>query len=480
MMDIREALTFDDVLLVPKRSVVNSRKDISLKTRLSKNIFLNIPILSANMDTITESAMAITLAKMGGLGIIHRFLTIEQQVNEVLKVKRAENLVIEKPFTLTISAKLKDAKQLMQENNISGILIINYENKLQGILTAKDILFEDNLEKNVSELMTPRKDLATALPGINLEKAQEILHENKIEKLPIVDENNYLHGLITASDIIKIKQYPHSTKDSKGRLRVGATIGVKNDYLKRAEALLQAGADILVLDIAHGHSDSAINAIKLIKKEFGDIELIAGNVATKQGTEDLISAGSDAVKCGVGSGSTCITRLVAGVGVPQLTTVMDCAQVAYNYNVPIISDGGIRTSGDITKALAAGASTVMIGSLLAGTDESPGFTIMRNGGKYKMSRGMASVSASASKKAIDNSGLKQDDVEEIVPEGVEAIVQYKGKASEVIKQLMGGLRSGLSYCGVNNLQDLKKNAEFVKITKAGLIESNPHDVDVIK
>src|SRR3990167_7054755 len=270
MMEIREALTFDDVLLVPKKSIVGSRKDISLKTRLTKNFSLNIPIISANMDTVTESSMAISLAKMGGLGIIHRFLSIQDQVNEVLKVKRAENIVIEKPFTLSVDSKLDDAKKLMQDNNISGILIVNNENKLQGILTSRDILFEDDNEKNITELMTPRKDLITTLPGINLERAQEILHSNKLEKLPIVDENNNLFGLITSSDIYKIKQYPHSTKDSKGRLRVGATIGVKNDYLKRAEALLQAGADILVLDIAHGHSDSAINAIKLIKKEFGD------------------------------------------------------------------------------------------------------------------------------------------------------------------------------------------------------------------
>ncbi|MEK6835185.1 MAG: IMP dehydrogenase, partial [Nanoarchaeota archaeon] len=298
-MNLKEALTFDDVLLVPKKSIVNSRKDISLKTRLSKNINLNIPIISANMDTVTESAMAISLAKMGGLGIIHRFSTIEQQVNEVLKVKRAENIIIEKPFTLLENSKLKDAKELIEENNVSGILIINNENKLQGIVTARDILFEDNYEKNISEIMTKRNKLITASLGISLEKAQEILHNNKLEKLPIVDENNYLHGLITSSDIFKIKQYPHSTKDNKGRLRVGAAIGVKEEDIKRAQTLLDAGADVLVLDIAHGHADIAINAIKRLKKEF-NFELIAGNVATKEGTEDLISAGADAIKVGVG------------------------------------------------------------------------------------------------------------------------------------------------------------------------------------
>src|SRR3989344_7142967 len=355
MIDIREALTFDDVLLVPKRSVVNSRKDISLKTKLTNNIFLNIPILSANMDTVTESAMAITLSKMGGLGIIHRFLTIDQQVNEVLKVKRSENLIIEKPFTLNLNSKLKDAKNLMQEHNITGILIVDDENKLQGILTLRDTLFEDDENVNVSELMTKRNDLVVGYKGISLDEAQNILHNNKIEKLPIIDNEYNLHGLITTSDIMKIRQYPHSTKDDKGRLRVGVAIGVKGDYLDRARSLLYAGADVLVLDIAHGHSESAISAIKEIKKEF-NCELIAGNVATKQGTEDLISAGADAIKVGVGSGSICITRLVAGAGVPQLTAVIDSSEIGEKYNIPVISDGGIRTSGDITKALAAGAS----------------------------------------------------------------------------------------------------------------------------
>ncbi len=856
---IRDALTFDDVLLVPKKSIINSRKDISLKTKLSKNISLNIPLISSNMDTITESSMAIVLAKMGGIGIIHRFLTIEQQVNEVLKVKRAENIIIEKPFTLLENAKLKDAKGLMQENNISGILVVDKENKLQGILTRRDILFQNNDEKDISEFMTKRQDMITAPRGIKQEEAQEILYKNRIEKLPIVDNDNNLHGLITTSDIFKIEQYPHSTKDKKGRLMVGAAVGVKGDYLERTQDLLDIGADIIVLDIAHGHSESAINTIKKIKKEF-NCELIAGNIATKEGAEDLISAGADAIKCGVGGGcfaagtrilmsngtykniediksgdrvinkdgmsvtvlksfctgikkvnklrnsifyedtyvtsdhrywvgdlnttsifsiqnrgyaglleqqsktipkqskykwkevgtlkrdvllmpkninfglplsfnielkkriggnwragylysldsiiqpsysvgyifgtflgdgsahhavkkdgsnigsvrwyfgknendialklincvfkvfnkkcksydrkkvkevifyykpfadflqsfgkkknkklpteflvndkeylkglldglidsdghtepggriifgntsrelielfsivsyilkgvfpnngkrkisvgglkngnlenfsqpynasiintglkrltkdyqvgkllelsetnlcthvydleidcpthsfiannaivhnSICLTRIVTGSGVPQLTAVLDAVEACEKYNVPLIADGGCRNSGDIMKALAAGASTVMLGGLFAGTEESPGFTLIKNGTKYKMIRGMASATANISKKTIDNGKINQDELEEVVPEGVEAMVPYKGKVSEVIKQLIGGVRSGLSYCGVNNLGDLKKNAEFIRITSAGQIESKAHDVKI--
>ncbi len=473
---MKEALTFDDVLLVPKKSNINSRKEISLKTRLSKNISLSIPLVSGTMDTVTESNMAITLAKMGGIGFIHRFLTIEQQANEVMKVKRAENLIIENPFTLNLNSKLKDVKFLMNENDVSGIPIIE-NNKLMGIITKRDILFEDDLEKNVEEIMT--KDLITAPLGTSLEVAQEILNRNKIEKLPIVDENKKLHGLITSSDILKIKNYPHSSKDKKGRLMVGAAIGVK-DYLERARSLLHAGADVLIIDVAHGHSENVIKVIKEIKNEF-DCELIAGNVATKEGTEDLISAGADAIKVGIGNGRICVTRLVSGAGVPQLTALIDCYEVASKYNIPIIADGGTGgLSGNIVKCLAAGASTVMLHGTLAGTEESPGVVIRKNGGKYKLYRGMASVTANIAKKEVDKKSLiDQDEIDEITAEGVESLVPYKGKASEIIKQLLGGVKSGLNYIGAKNFEELKKNAEFIRVTESGIKESKPHHVEVI-
>lgn len=480
MTDIKEGLTFDDVLLVPKLSNVKSRKDVNVATNLSKNIKLNIPILSANMDTVTEADLAIALARLGGMGIIHRFLTIQQQVDEVKKVKRAESFLIEQPYTLSPDKTLKDAKEIMGNNHhhVTGLLVTNRDNKLVGILTKRDVLFETDLNKKVKDLMT--KKLITAPYGTNLEKAKEILKENKIEKLPLIDKVGRLKGLITVSDIVKTEEHPLAAKDNKGRLRVGAAIGVKSDFLDRAEALIKAGTDILVVDIAHGHSEHAIKTIKEIKKNFSDIEIIGGNVATKQGAEDLISAGADVIKVGVGPGSVCTTRIVTGSGVPQLTAIMECSEVAKKYNIPIIADGGIKNSGDITKALVAGASTVMIGNLFVGTEESPGISIHKDGKKFKIYRGMAAFGASTGRKEREIGKWDEEDVNDFVPEGVESLVPYRGYLREVVHQLIGGLRSGMSYCGAMNLIELRKNAEFVKMTKAGMRESKQYDIEELK
>jgi len=479
MVDIKEGLTFDDVLLIPKKSSISSRKDVDISTRLSKKIKLNIPIISANMDTVTEANLAIALARLGGMGIIHRFLTIEQQVEEVEKVKRSESYLIENPYTLNPDKKLKNAKEIIGNNNhVTGLLVTNEENKLVGILTKRDTLFETDLNKKVSDLMTTK--LITAPYGTTLEEAKEILRKNKIEKLPLVDKNNKLKGLITISDIVKMEKHPLAIKDGKGRLKVGAAIGVKDDFLERAESLINAGVDILVVDIAHGHSENAINTIKQVKKNFSDIEIIGGNVATAKGTEDLIKAGADVVKIGVGPGSVCTTRIITGSGVPQLTAILDCCKIANKYDIPIISDGGIRTSGDITKALVAGVSTVMIGNLFAGTEESPGYSIHKNGKKFKIYRGMAGFGASTGRKERENGEWDGDDVNDFVPEGIESLVPYRGYLREVVNQLIGGIRSGFSYCGANNLRDLRKNSEFIKITKAGMRESKTHNIDELK
>lgn len=473
-----EGLTFDDVLLIPNKSNIFSRKDVDTKTRLTNKLEINIPILSANMDTVTESEMAIAMAREGGIGIIHRFIPVEQQVNEVRRVKRSESIIIEKPYTLSINATLKEVKYLMDEKEVGGILITNNDGKLVGILTHRDVLFQNNLDTRITELMT--KDVVTANQGISIDEAKKILHENRIEKLPLVDKEGNLKGLITTKDILKMERFPKAAKDKKGRLLVGAAVGVKDDYLKRTKALLNAEVDVIVIDIAHGHSEYCINAIKNIRKEFGDIQLIAGNVATKEGTEELINAGVDGVKVGVGGASICITRIVSGSGVPQLTSILECCEVANNYNIPIISDGGIKHSGDITKAIAAGASSVMIGSLLAGTDESPGKAIIKNGRKYKIYRGSTSFDSTILRKEKENSIDIDNFISEIVPEGVESTVPYKGKLTEIIHQLVGGLRSGMSYSGARTIKELIEKGRFVKISNASLKESHPHDVDVIK
>ena len=478
-MDIREGVTFDDVLLVPKYSKVTSRSDTDLSTKLSKNISLNIPLISANMDTVTESLMAVTVAREGGIGIIHRFLTIEQQVNEVLKVKRSGSIIIENPYTINSELAIKDAFSVMSEKQVSGLLVTDSNSKIIGILTERDVLFEPtDSTKLVKELMT--KDVVTAKLGVDLEQVKEILKHNRIEKLPIVDDNNHVKGLITSQDISNLEKYPYASKDKKGRPLVGSAVGVKGDFMERSEALINAGADVLVVDIAHGHSENAINTVKNIKKAFPDCELIAGNVATANGTEDLIKAGVDAVKVGVGSGSICITRVITGSGVPQLTAVYDCAKVGNDHGIPIISDGGTRNSGDATKALAAGASSIMVGSILGGTDESPGSTITKNGKRFKIYRGMASLAASMGRRSKETGTFElADDLNDYVAEGVEAMVPYKGSVTEIITQITGGIRSGLSYCGASNIKQMQENAEFIKISRAGFAESQPHDVDIM-
>jgi IMP dehydrogenase len=477
-LEFKEGLTFDDVLLVPKYSDITSRSQTSLKTKLSRNISINIPFVSANMDTVTESAMAVVMARAGGIGIIHRFLTIKEQANEVLKVKRSGSVVIENPYTINQEKTVQDAIDYAKEKEVSGLLVIDSSSKLVGIVTDRDLLFEKNTSHLIKDVMT--KDLVTAKPGITSEEAKDILHNHRIEKLPIVDESGLITGLITSKDITNIEDYPSASKDKKGRPLVGAAVGVKGDFLERTEALLDAGTDVLVVDIAHGHSENAISTIKNIKKAFPSCELIAGNVATAKGAEDLIKAGVDAVKVGVGSGSICITRVITGSGVPQLTAVMDCARVGNEHGIPIISDGGTRTSGDATKALAAGASSVMVGSLLGGTDESPGTVLTKNGKRFKVYRGMASLGASLGRKSKETGQVSFDeDLNDYVAEGVEAMVPYKGTVTDILKQLTGGVRSGLSYCGAHTIPQMQENAEFIKMSRAGFAESQPHDVSVM-
>tara|TARA_B100000508_G_scaffold50368_1_gene39134 strand:+ start:1 stop:1296 length:1296 start_codon:yes stop_codon:yes gene_type:complete len=431
------------------------------------------------MDTVTESSMAVTVAREGGIGIIHRFLTIQQQVNEVLKVKRSGSIIIENPYTINSELTIKDAFSIMNEKQVSGLLVTDSNSKIIGILTERDVLFESpDSSKLVKELMT--KDVVTAKLGVDLEQVKEILKHNRIEKLPIVDDNNHVKGLITSQDISNLEKYPNASKDKKGRPLVGSAVGVKGDFMERSEALINAGADVLVVDIAHGHSENAINTVKNIKKAFPDCELIAGNVATAKGTEDLIKAGVDAVKVGVGSGSICITRVITGSGVPQLTAVFDCAEVGNDHGIPIISDGGTRNSGDATKALAAGASSIMVGSILGGTDESPGSTITKNGKRFKIYRGMASLAASMGRRSKETGTFElADDLNDYVAEGVEAMVPYKGSVTEIITQITGGIRSGLSYCGASNIKQMQENAEFIKISRAGFAESQSHDVDIM-
>ncbi|MEM0440471.1 MAG: IMP dehydrogenase [Candidatus Caldarchaeum sp.] len=474
-------LTFDDVLLVPQRSSIKSRRDVSTRSRFTRRIVLNVPIVSAAMDTVTEADMAIAMAREGGIGVVHRFNTIQQQVEQIKIVKRAENIAIEEPYTIGPEATVAEAQQLMQRKNVSGLLVVDTSKRLLGIVTKRDVLFR-NYGAKVAECMTPKERLVTAPPEITLEEAKQIFMKHKVEKLPLVDSDGRLKGLVTSADIVKKLMHPHATRDSRGRLMVAAALGVREEALDRAEALLAAGADCLVIDVAHGHTEIVIQTIKKLRSSFSDdFELVAGNVATAEGVEDLASAGASAVKVGVGPGSVCTTRIVAGVGVPQLTAIMKCFEAAESMDVPLIADGGIRSSADMVKALAAGASTVMIGRLLAGTDESPGAVVVKNGRKMKVYRGMASFYAMLAKesRAGDEDFLQDASEYSYIAEGVEAYVPYKGSASDVIRQLVAGLRSGLSYLGARNIEELRRNAVFIRMTEAGLKESHPHDVETI-
>ena len=476
-MEFKEGLTFDDVLLVPKYSDITSRSQTDLTTKLSRNISINIPFVSANMDTVTESFMAGTMARAGGIGIIHRFLTIKEQANEVLKVKRSGSIMIENPYSISADKSIENALDYAHDKDISGLLVVDSNSKLIGILTERDLLFANKSSK-IEDVMT--KDVVTAKMGVTLDESKEILHKHRIEKLPIVDDLGIIKGLITSKDITNNANFPNASKDKKGRPLVGAAVGVKGDFLERSESLLDAGVDVLVVDIAHGHSENAISTVRNIKKAFPNCELIAGNVATAQGAEDLIKAGVDAVKVGVGSGSICITRVITGSGVPQLTAVMDCAKIGKDHGIPIISDGGTRTSGDATKALAAGASTIMVGSMLGGTDESPGTVLTKNGKRFKVYRGMASLAASIGRKSKETGLISlDDDLNDYVAEGVEAMVPYKGTVTDILKQLTGGVRSGLSYCGAHTIPQMQENAEFIKMSRAGFAESQPHDVSLM-
>jgi IMP dehydrogenase len=473
-------LTFDDVLLVPKRSSVASRAAVTTASRLTRRLQLAIPIISANMDTVTEAPMAIAMARLGGLGAIHRFMPAERQAAEVARVKRAESHIVEAPATLPAGANVQAARAQMAAGQIGGLLVVDEAGRLLGLVTTRDVLLAPDPLAPVQTVMTPRERLVTAPEGIDLETAQRQLHAHRIEKLPLLAADGTVAGLITAQDIIKLAQHPQACKDGKGRLRVAAAVGVRADDLARAELCCHAGADVLVVDIAHGHSDHALRMVRSLKQRYPRVDVIAGNVAAADGVRALAEAGADAVKVGVGSGSICITRQVTGFGVPQLTAIADCAEAALELGLPLIADGGVRNGGDLTKALAAGASTVMLGSLLAGTEESPGASVIRDGRRYKVVRGMASLTANVDRKALDKQGqLDDEDWEKVVPEGVEAVVPYRGSAADVLHQLVGGLRSGLSYAGAACIADLQANAEFLRITPAAIRESGPHDVQTL-
>ena len=481
-----KGLTFDDVLLLPKRSAITSRKDVDTSTLITERIRLNIPIISANMDTVTEASMAVALAREGGLGIVHRFMTVEQQVKQVEKVKRAEGFLIENPYSIDAQSTVAQAIGLMKAKGVGGLIARDASGKFTGLVTNRDVTMTPDINASVESVMTPVSKIISAKPGISPLEAKAILHEHRLEKLPVVDQQGNLVGLITAKDVQKREYHPQATIDERDRLRVGAAIGVGESELERAAALASAGTDFLVLDIAHGHADHCIGMLIKLRKAHPEIQIIAGNVASGEGAVDLARAGANCIKVGIGPGSICTTRIVTGFGVPQLTAIMDSIaglREAGMVNIPVIADGGIKTSGDLVKALAAGASTVMIGSLFAGCDEAPGSPVIRDGQKVKVVRGMASLGAAIDRKEsgtsqpkYDESAESQEDWAKVVPEGVEAVVPYRGNVAEIIFQLVGGLRSGLSYGGAHNIRELQENAEFIEITPAGIRESNYHDV----
>lgn len=472
-----EGLTYDDVLLVPRRSNVMPRT-VSTASRVTRDIPLNVPILSSAMDTVTEADMAIALAREGGMGVLHKNMSIEDQAAEVRRVKRSESGMILDPITISPHDTVGDARRMMSHYSIGGIPVIDDERKLVGIVTNRDVRFELENEKSIHEMMTS-EGLVTASVGTTLDEAVQILQEHKIEKLPVIDDDGYLKGLITFKDIRKRRKHPDACKDEHGRLRVGAAVGVTPDVLDRVSALVEVGVDFVTVDTAHGHSEGVIETVAEINDTFGDrVQIMAGNVATAKGTRDLIEAGADGVKVGIGPGSICTTRVVAGVGVPQLTAVLECAEAAAEYDVPVVADGGIKQTGDIAKALAAGASTVMIGSLFASVEESPGETIIFNGRKYKSYRGMGSVGAMQAGSKDRYFQDAEDNLKKLVPEGIEGRVPYSGTLAEVIHQMVGGLRAAMGYCGCGTVPELYEHAEFTRITAAGMRESHPHDVEI--
>ncbi|MCL4303204.1 MAG: IMP dehydrogenase [Anaerolineae bacterium] len=486
-MQIRptKGLTFDDVLLVPKRSPIASRQEVDTSSWLTPTIRLRVPVVSANMDTVTEATMAIAMARAGGIGVIHRFMSVESQARQVARVKRAEGYIVEHPHAIDQNSSIAQARILMRRFEVGGLVVTNGGDELVGLITQRDILLAPDDQAPVASVMTKPDQIISASPETTPEQARILLHQHRLEKLPVIDGRGRLVGLITAQDIVKQNRYPGATKDSKGRLRVGAAIGVKPNDIERAGALLEAGTDVLVLDIAHGHADHCIHMVQELRRYFPNAQIVAGNVASREGACDLAKAGADAIKVGVGPGSICTTRVVTGFGVPQLTAIMDSVAgvVEAGRDIPIIADGGIKASGDLVKALAAGASTAMIGSLFAGCEEAPGATVIRDGQKFKVVRGMASLGAAMGRKAVeqneDESAESQADWDKVVPEGVEAVVPYRGHVDELLYQLIGGLRSGLSYGGAQSIKELQDNAEFVEITPAGIRESRSHDVDRI-